>query len=51
MNLFNKTPKELELKNVEVWYLNNFTPLDNVNSYFKKFIKTINWRQKEKNNL
>ena len=53
MNLFNKAPKELEfkkikLKNVEVWYMNNFTPLDNANSYFKKFTKTINWRQKEK---
>lgn len=52
MDLFNQTPKEREFKKIklkdgEVWYMENFIPLDKANSYFKNFVETINWRQEE----
>lgn len=52
MDLFNQTPKEREFKKIklkdgEVWYMENFIPLNKANSYFKNFVETINWRQEE----
>tara|TARA_R110000782_G_scaffold159448_6_gene251616 strand:- start:341 stop:961 length:621 start_codon:yes stop_codon:yes gene_type:complete len=52
MDLFSQTPKEREFKKIklkdgEVWYMENFIPLDKANSYFKNFVETINWRQEE----
>lgn len=52
MDLFNQEPKErvfqkIPLLDGEVWYMENFIPLDKANSYFKKFVETINWRQEE----
>lgn len=52
MDLFNQTPKEREFKKIilkdgEVWYMENFIPLDKANSYFKNFVETINWRQED----
>lgn len=52
MDLFNQTPKKrvfkkIKLKDGEVWFMENFMPLDKANSYFKSFIETINWRQEE----
>lgn len=52
MDLFNKTPKKREFQKIkvkdgEVWYMENFIPLDRADAYFKKFIEQINWRQEE----
>lgn len=52
MDLFNQEPKErvfqkIPLLDGEVWYMENFIPLDKANSYFKKFVETINWRHEE----
>ncbi|MGO3262018.1 MAG: alpha-ketoglutarate-dependent dioxygenase AlkB family protein [Mesonia sp.] len=52
MDLFNQTPKKREfqkikLKDGEVWYMENFIPLDKANKYFKTFVDGINWRQEE----
>ena len=52
MDLFNQVPKERVFKKIplldgEVWYMENFMPLEKANSYFKIFQETINWRQEE----
>jgi|TARA_B110000037_G_scaffold78846_1_gene94044 alkylated DNA repair dioxygenase AlkB len=52
MDLFDQTPKKREfkkfkLKDGEVWYMENFIPLDKANGYFKTFRDQINWRQEE----
>jgi alkylated DNA repair dioxygenase AlkB len=52
MDLFNQTPKKREfqkfkLKDGEVWYMENFIPLDKANTYFNNFIEDIKWRQEE----
>ncbi|TDN87319.1 alkylated DNA repair dioxygenase AlkB [Salegentibacter sp. 24] len=52
MDLFNQVPKKREfqkinLKDGEVWYMENFIPPDKANSYFKNFVENINWRQEE----
>lgn len=52
MDLFNQKPKKREfqkmkLKDGEVWYMENFMPLDKANTYFKNFVEQINWKQEE----
>ncbi len=52
MDLFNQIPKKREfekitLKDGEVWFMENFMPLDKANMYFKKFTENIKWRQEE----
>ncbi|MEH6745798.1 MAG: alpha-ketoglutarate-dependent dioxygenase AlkB [Maribacter arcticus] len=52
MDLFNQAPKKREfqkikIKDGEIWYMENFMPLDKANYYFKKFTEHINWKQEE----
>lgn len=52
MDLFNQEPKERVFKKIqlldgEVWYMENFMPLDKANSYFKILNDSIEWRQEE----
>mgnify|MGYP000165043422 FL=1 len=52
MDLFNQEPKERTFKKIklldgEVWYMENFMPLDKANSYFKILNDSIEWRQEE----
>lgn len=52
MDLFSQEPKEREfekimLKDGEVWYMENFIPIEKANNYFKDFAENINWRQEE----
>lgn len=52
MDLFSQEPKErkfekIMLKDGEVWYMENFIPIEKANNYFKDFAENINWRQEE----
>lgn len=52
MDLFNSKPKprvfeKHQLKDGEVWVMDNFMPLNKANQYFKKLTKTINWKQEQ----
>ncbi len=52
MDLFNQVSKKREfekiiLKDGEVWFMENFMPLDKANMYFKNFNENIKWRQEE----
>lgn len=52
MDLFNQIPKKREFKKIilkdgEVWYMENFMPIEKANDYFKNFIENIKWRQEE----
>ena len=54
MDLFNQNqepqPREFEkhkLRDGEVWFMPNFMPLDKANSYYKKLLDTINWKQEQ----
>lgn len=54
MDLFNQEQKpsirefkKFDLKDGEVWYMENFMPNEKAIYYYKRFIETINWRQEE----